>query len=35
MSSQEPRRQPRLHTASMALVWLAVIVLAVAPWPWW
>jgi hypothetical protein len=27
--------RPRLKAARTALLWLAVIVLAVAPWPWW
>jgi hypothetical protein len=26
---------PRLMTARNALVWVGLIVLAVAPWPWW
>jgi hypothetical protein len=35
MNAQEPRRHPRLNAARMTLLWIAVIVLAVAPWPWW
>jgi hypothetical protein len=37
-TSQGPRRrtgQARLNVASKALLWVAVIVLAVSPWPWW
>lgn len=37
-SSNQPRRRtdhPRFRAAQNALVWLGVIVLAVAPFPWW
>jgi hypothetical protein len=34
MNTQERRRHPRLNAAWMTLLWIAVIVLAVAPWPW-
>ena len=28
-------RRPRLNAAGKALLWIAVIVLAISPWPWW
>ena len=31
----EPHHHPRLTTAWMLLLWLAVIVLAIGPIPWW
>jgi hypothetical protein len=37
-SNQSPARRSRhrrLNAAWMALLWLGVIVLAIAPFPWW
>jgi hypothetical protein len=34
-SPHTPTDHPRLRTARNALIWFAVIVLAVLPFPWW
>jgi hypothetical protein len=33
--SRRPTDRPRINTAWKALLWTAVIALAVAPYPWW